>query len=1007
MRKIKFLLAALFALIGMSAFAALPEAGQKGFLYNLGSGQYITADATLGATAVEFTIEIKEKDASATPSVEGAKFMRFKTADANYLTFYQEPAAMSTYYGQLIVKSTEKGLLITHPYPNDQGPSWITAGSYLQVVDGALATTALDEANEGAYWFFGTEEELAEFLAQQQAEEEADGQAIMNKAVKAALEAAIANYSANPTDETEAALEKAKKAATASIIAYKGVRSSYEMHKQFLSDEALEDYEEMLADIIAALDAGTLAGNGIAEMAEIARVAAEVSAETDEELILYSYQTTCEVGQDYAPGGDYDFTIDWDAIAADLGTDKDGLKVYAMLPDGTLDENYKVGSAGTDGWRNAEGAWEGWAPGGNSKYCVQFKDPDPLALTFVGSMNTSEATTYTANFKVVNAAEPEGKAVMLSISLNIKEKEIDTSAPTNVDELTVASTVKQVVTVPIGAGYAAADGTTANVDAILAALGVESFDGVKIFAVGSDGSLDNAYGLGSTDGWRNADGDWAGWGDATSQFYVKADFSRATAQLYEIGCHPLHSGVHLEDVINYTAQYAFVVGNKTENKSVLYNVVVAIAPEATALDETGASVQYFYNVEAKGFILGANNWNTRASIGAKGYQMHFEAGNEGAYKLCASNKTGTNYAANDLDYDGNGDIWVDGAGRAGAGYWTYSVNADKTFTIASTYEPAKGLLSIVPSKNDTRLYMSEDAEAQSTWIAVSEEAYQAYSNKAILKEEAATLADIKDLIDGTNIYTQEAYDAYYQMYADAIAKNAAGEVVGNLDNPYTVHGWHAGNIYDDFLLSAWTYNGTQASEFSTSLYINTWSVEADNKENASPMHVPFFEYWTGDDNSLGEATLTGTVSGLEAGNYVVSAIARVRIKNNGGDTAYGITFSANESEPVDVCDGRTCGDGDQFRWGMFSTTAVVGADGILKVNFNIAADNNISWLSYKNVKYVKAGGMVPIIVTQEATAISEVEATSAAKTIFNAAGQRINTLQKGLNIVGGKKVYVK
>ena len=51
--------------------------------------------------------------------------------------------------------------------------------------------------------------------------------------------------------------------------------------------------------------------------------------------------------------------------------------------------------------------------------------------------------------------------------------------------------------------------------------------------------------------------------------------------------------------------------------------------------------------------------------------------------------------------------------------------------------------------------------------------------------------------------------------------------------------------------------------------------------------------------------------------------------------------------------------------------------------------------------------MTPIIITQDATAISEVEATSAAKTIFNAAGQRINTLQKGLNIVNGKKVLVK
>jgi hypothetical protein len=92
---------------------------------------------------------------------------------------------------------------------------------------------------------------------------------------------------------------------------------------------------------------------------------------------------------------------------------------------------------------------------------------------------------------------------------------------------------------------------------------------------------------------------------------------------------------------------------------------------------------------------------------------------------------------------------------------------------------------------------------------------------------------------------------------------------------------------------------------------------------------------------------------------------------------------------------------------MFSTPAVVGADGILKVNFNIAADNNISWLSYKNVKYVKAGGMVPIIVTQEATAINEVEATAAAKTVYNMAGQQMKGLQKGLNIVGGKKVLVK
>lgn len=1302
MRKIRFLLVALFALIGVRAFAALPEADQKGFLYNLGSGQFITADATLGETGVEFTIEIKEKDANATPSVEGAKFMRFKTG-SNYLTFYTEPAAMSTYYGQLIVKSTEKGLLITHPYPNDQGPSWITAGSYLQVVDGALACTALDEANKGAYWFFGTEEELAEYLKQQQGGD----QAIMNAAVKAAYDAALASYNANPNEETEAALVKAKKAATASIIAYKGVRSSIEMHKQLLSGDDVEDFMDAVADIIAELDAGTLEGSGIAEMAEIAGIYAELTAdEGASEIAIFPYSTDCTVGENYAPGDNHGIAIDWDEIAAELGVEKDALKIYAMMPDGTLDETYGRGSAGTDGWRDAEGNWAGWDSADNLFY-VQFTG---LNLDGVGCMRTAEPTSYTALFKIVNAADTEGNYVVLSITLNVNEKVI--SPFTEFSQLQVAETMTQTVNVGEKPSYVAAVDVDADMASILAALGVSSINEVQIFAVQSDGTLDEAYKLGSSDGWRNAAGDWAGWGDATSQFYVKSDFSREAGQLYEIGCHPEHSGAHLQGGVQYTAKFAFVVGNSEENKAVVLNVVVAsegepVAPDApkasqlatdgtteqylynieakgffvgandwgtrasidtaagilfkvqdngdgtyalvsprgtvgndngnswidsngrfqeqytiafganntftigntasegflsldpaqanntrlfftetatnwiavtpadyaaytqavkdyqdaldeykkshyqvgddiasiapatwdgqtgtygprveryitssqaagdvltqtltglkngtyevtlnasasftsgrgfetptgeglavvfandaeegievidrtgvsefapivltaivtdgtlkygikniqdggnwhvasvvsiiyvseetiiqsddmpkaTALDVTGATKQYFFNVEAKGFIIGGNDYNTRASINpAEGYLMNFEA-NGDTYKLCATN-TINNNKANDLDYDGSGNIWVDGSGRAGAGQWTFNVNADGTFTISNTSAP--GFLSITSDEN-TRLYISEAADAKSTWIAVSEEDYQVYSKKAKIIAEAATLENIKSLIESTNFYTQDAYDKYYQMYADAIAKNAAGEVVGNLDNPYRLHGWRETNNYDDFLLSAWTYNGTQCSDFATSLYINTWSTEADGKQNASPIHVPFYEYWTGDDKSLGKATLEGTVTGLTPGNYAVTAPVRVRIKDNGGDSAYGITFSANGSEPVDVCNGRTCGDGEQFRWTIaLVNNVIVGADGILKVAFNIAEDNNISWLSYKDVKYLRA--MTPIVVTQEATAISEVEATSAAKTIFNAAGQRINTLQKGLNIVNGKKVLVK
>ena len=64
--------------------------------------------------------------------------------------------------------------------------------------------------------------------------------------------------------------------------------------------------------------------------------------------------------------------------------------------------------------------------------------------------------------------------------------------------------------------------------------------------------------------------------------------------------------------------------------------------------------------------------------------------------------------------------------------------------------------------------------------------------------------------------------------------------------------------------------------------------------------------------------------------------------------------------------------------------------------------NNISWLSFKNVKFEKVGEPTKI------AGITEKAAQKAAqKAIFNAAGQQMKALQKGINIVGGQKVYVK
>ena len=46
----KILLTAVIALIGMSAWAAKPEAGTKGYFYNPAAGKFIDTNAKLSAT---------------------------------------------------------------------------------------------------------------------------------------------------------------------------------------------------------------------------------------------------------------------------------------------------------------------------------------------------------------------------------------------------------------------------------------------------------------------------------------------------------------------------------------------------------------------------------------------------------------------------------------------------------------------------------------------------------------------------------------------------------------------------------------------------------------------------------------------------------------------------------------------------------------------------------------------------------------------------------------------
>jgi hypothetical protein len=311
--------------------------------------------------------------------------------------------------------------------------------------------------------------------------------------------------------------------------------------------------------------------------------------------------------------------------------------------------------------------------------------------------------------------------------------------------------------------------------------------------------------------------------------------------------------------------------------------------------------------------------------------------------------------------------------------------------------PAGVLVALDKAINDYTESKVLTAEATFESINAAVEALdKAYNNAKGAVDSSKALMAMYELMENNNVVTSEAYETYMGKFETYSSQWEAGTLTEAVVNPYALNGWHNNSLdYDDYLLSAWSVGDNKCNNYDTELYINTWSVEGEN--DGTNFKVPFFEYWTGDDNSLGAKELVANLKDLEPGVYEVTAWVRARAKN-GTDAAdaTGITFQVNDGDVVDVTEGETVG---QFNIAEYVVEAVV-EDGNLTVKFSVAGDNNISWLSFQNVKYTKTGDII-------STAISEVGEKAAAKTVYNVAGQQLTAPVKGLNIVDGKKIYVK
>lgn len=254
------------------------------------------------------------------------------------------------------------------------------------------------------------------------------------------------------------------------------------------------------------------------------------------------------------------------------------------------------------------------------------------------------------------------------------------------------------------------------------------------------------------------------------------------------------------------------------------------------------------------------------------------------------------------------------------------------------------------------------------------------------------LPKMKEFTENNNFVTPEALNEYYGQWVTKYEDGTLTKSEANaLQDPTIVTGWHADITADNYLMSTWD----AAPNFADAYYINTWSVEGDN--DGTGFHVPFFEYWTGDDGTLAPRTLTATLNGVPAGKYTVSTWVRVRRSNSSTDATQGITFSVNGGQTIDACDGEQVEYNGTMFLKKISTEATVGSDGVLTVQFDVVDGNNISWLAFRDVKYFDPN----------ATAIKGIAAQKATGEIYNLQGQKVEKTRKGLYIINGKKVVVK
>ncbi|MCQ2213316.1 MAG: hypothetical protein MJZ36_06740 [Bacteroidaceae bacterium] len=299
---------------------------------------------------------------------------------------------------------------------------------------------------------------------------------------------------------------------------------------------------------------------------------------------------------------------------------------------------------------------------------------------------------------------------------------------------------------------------------------------------------------------------------------------------------------------------------------------------------------YLYNKEADGFLLGANEWGTRASVSATlGHKVYIQNGTiDGSYYI-------TNYVLqggmqNQIGYmfvDGFDAIYVDNTiyGKTNNQY-TFEAQGDGTYKIGlsaanETFKPSDfpgAYLGINTTKvGDTRLYFCDPEnpdgytmdQCQIIWYFVTPAAYTAYVAAIEQYEAAVELGKVIDKAVAAGVDATAAKAVYDNTSSTAeqlkAARVALAEAVQNA-------GFNAASVENPFTVLFYDFENKDASDWTSTT--SAQNKGADNGNNAADYAVTgiHYENWNNGNFTVG-GTISATAKDMPVGVYHLSALA--------------------------------------------------------------------------------------------------------------------------------------